>query len=196
MGAESETRRQQLRMIWPTRRPAPAPVPLEPGLVLRTYREGDQDGYLDLIELAGFGRWGLDRFRDYLDRTLPDGLFLVVDAAGGKIVATAQALHFAAGPQGFLQGELGWVAADPAYRGRGLGSAVCAAVTRRFLEAGYRRIFLKTDDFRLPALKTYLKLGYEPDLFATDMPERWRAICSQLNWPFAPHEWPGIEQAP
>ena len=50
-------------------------------------------------------------------------------------------------------GELGWVAGDPEHKGSGLGFAVCAAVTRRLLEIGYRNIYLLTDDFRLPAIK-------------------------------------------
>jgi mycothiol synthase len=63
-------------------------------------------------------------------------------------------------------------------------------VTQRFFQAGYRRIYLKTEDFRLPALKTYLRLGYEPLLYAPDMPERWRAICNRLGWPYTPEAWP------
>jgi mycothiol synthase len=192
MGQDATIKRPQLQMLWPSERlPAPAPVRLGAGLSLRAYREGDAEGFLDVMELAGFGRWDPERFRGYLHRILPEGLFFVVDEATGKIVATAQALH-GANDQHPFGGELGWVAGDPAYRGRGLGMAVCAAVTRRFLQAGYRRIYLKTDDFRLPALKTYLKLGYEPFLFAPDMAERWRAICGQLDWPFTPQEWPGV----
>jgi mycothiol synthase len=83
-------------------------------------------------------------------------------------------------------GELGWVAGDPEHRGRGLGLAVCAAVVARFLGAGYRRIYLRTDDFRLPAIATYLKLGFEPYLFTEGMAERWQRVCDQLGRPFRP----------
>lgn len=180
----------QLHMLWPWRqRPAPEPVALDAGLALRTYLEGDAEGYLDLIERVGWGRWERDRFRSYLHRTLPDGFFFVVDEETGRIVATAQALHGGTDQHPF-GGELGWVAADPDYQGRKLGRAVVAAVTARFLAAGYRRIYLRTEDFRLPALKTYLALGYEPLLYAPAMPGRWRAVCAQLDWPFTPEEWP------
>jgi mycothiol synthase len=80
-------------------------------------------------------------------------------------------------------GELGWVGADPEHKGKGLGRVVCAAVTTRFLRAGYKDIFLRTDDFRLPALKIYLSLGYEPFLFCNGMRQRWQDICTKLNWP-------------
>lgn len=86
-------------------------------------------------------------------------------------------------------GELGWVAADPAHAGKGLGYAVCAAVTARLLQAGYDNIHLYTEHWRLAAIKTYLKLGYLPFLFAPEMAERWRAVCIQLSWSFTPEQW-------
>jgi mycothiol synthase len=181
-------------MLWPAhRRAAPPPVSLAPGLKLRTYRPGDEEGWYAVMELAGFGQWDRERFLPYFRRILPEGLFFVEDTANGRLIATAQALHGQSDQHPF-GGELGWVAGDPAYRGRGVGLAVCAAVTQRFLEAHYTRIYLHTDDYRLPALKIYLKLGYEPYLFEPDMPERWRAVCSQLDWPFAPGEWSGMEE--
>jgi mycothiol synthase len=86
-------------------------------------------------------------------------------------------------------GELGWVASDPAHAGKGLGMAVCAAVTARLLQAGYRNVHLFTEFWRLPALKTYLKLGYVPFLYQEGMAARWQAICAQLGWPFTPEAW-------
>src|SRR5436309_9712621 len=138
MAQEPEVKRRQLQMLWPSHRLlAPPPVNLGSGLALRTYREGDAEGWIDVMELAGFGRWSLDRFRADLHRTLPDGMFFVVDEQTDRIVATAQALHHAS-DQHLFGGELGWVAGNPEYRGRGIGMAVCAAVTRRLLDAGYR----------------------------------------------------------
>jgi len=66
--------------------------------------------------------------------------------------------------------------------------AVCAAVVRCFADAGCRRIYLKTDDWRLAAIKVYLKLGFEPFLFLPDMRERWEAVCERLEWPFGREE--------
>jgi mycothiol synthase len=64
--------------------------------------------------------------------------------------------------------------------------AVCAAVTARLIAAGYRDIHLYTEHWRLAALKTYLKLGYVPFLYAERMAPRWAAVCEQLGWPFTP----------
>lgn len=195
MAEPSPPKRQQLQLLWPAHRLAAAPaVTLPSGLDLRTYRPGDEEGWYAVMAKAGFGHWDWERFLPFFRRLLPEGLFFGVDATTGQIVATAQALH-GMNDQHPFGGELGWVAGDPAYQGRRLGMAVCAAVTQRFLQAGYTRIYLKTDDFRLPALKTYLRLGYEPFLFATDMAERWQAVCGELGWPFTPADWPGPERS-
>ena len=111
---------------------------------------------------------------------------MVVHKESGKIVTTAMALRSDAYPAG---GELGWFAGDPAHAGKGLGLAVAAAVTAHFINVGCRNIHLYTEHWRLAALKTYLKLGYIPFLYTPEMPERWRAICAQLQWPFTPEAW-------
>ena len=113
---------------------------------------------------------------------------MAVDEESSQIVATAMALddHSELHPSG---GELGWLAGDPAHAGKGLGLAVCAAVTARFMGAGYRDIHLYTEHWRLAALKTYLKVGYIPFLYAPEMPERWQVICGRLQWPFTPEVW-------
>jgi mycothiol synthase len=67
-----------------------------------------------------------------------------------------------------------------------LGQAVCAAVVARYARGGYQRVFLNTDDFRLPAVKVYLKLGFVPFLHGPDMEARWRKVCAQLQMPFEP----------
>ena len=113
---------------------------------------------------------------------------MVVHEASNEIVASAMGLHDHSETHPF-GGELGWLAADPAHTGKGLGMAACAAVTARLIEAGYRNIHPYTEHWRLAALKTYLKLGYIPFLYAPEMADRWRVICAQLQWPFTPEVW-------
>jgi mycothiol synthase len=151
--------------------------------VLRTYRAGDQDEHIRVMRKAGFKNWSAKSIEESLPRCLPDGFFVVEHKADARLVATAMASHnpLEHHPSG---GELGWVAADPEHRGKGLGYCVCAAVTARFLQAGYKNLFLRTDDFRLPAIKTYLKLGWIPFLFAPDMQQRWISVCSKLGIDF------------
>jgi len=135
---------------------------------------------------AGFDGCDERLLRAGLLRTIPDGFFMVV--RGDEIAATAMA-HHNPSPLHPSGGQVSWVAADPAYRGRGLGFAVSAAVTARLLQAGYRRIYLETDDWRLPAIRMYLKLGYLPFLYRPNMRERWRTVCGQCDFPFEPERW-------
>ncbi|CAN5680460.1 hypothetical protein BH10CHL1_BH10CHL1_33950 [soil metagenome] len=190
---QTKPKPQQLRMVWPEQLlNTPPEIRLHEGYTLRTYQPGDEPGFYHVMDLAGFTGWDMEKLAPTLATILPDGWFLIVDQTSGEIVATTMATHH---PSEFhpFGGEMGWVAGHPAHAGKGLGKAVCAAVTRRFLSAGYKNIYLRTDDWRLPAIKTYLTLGYQPFLFAPDMMERWAAICGHLAWKFTPELWPKAE---
>jgi mycothiol synthase len=179
----------QLRMAWPAQRlVVPPEVRLPAGYALRTYRAGDEPRFYEVMALAGWPGWNEERLRPWRARILPEGWFFAVHAASDQIVATAMSVHDHQDWHPF-GGELGWVAGDPAHAGRGLGKAVVGAVTARLLGMGYRNIHLFTEDYRLPALRTYLKIGYVPMLYDADMPERWRAVCEQVGWPFTPEQW-------
>ena len=187
----SETAPQlQLKMVWPAHLlDSPPEVHVPDGYTLRTYQPGDEADFYKVMDLAGFKDWDDETLRPWLFKILPDGWFLIVHAASGEIVATAMANH---NPQELhpFAGELGWVAAHPEHAGNGLGLAVCASVVQRLLKAGYRTLYLNTDDWRLPAIKIYLKLGFVPFLYAPDMAERWQGVCQQLGWAFTPGDWP------
>ena len=172
----------QLQMVWPKRLlGAPPEVKLPEGYALRQYEPADADAHVALMRRAGFGHWDSEELAAAIPNIPPGGFFLVEHRATGRVVATAMAWHNPSDlhPYG---GELGWVAGDSQHKGKHLGLAVCAAATRRFLECEYREIYLKTDDFRLPAIKTYLRLGYQPLMFRDGMAARWEKVHRQLDW--------------
>jgi len=178
-------------MIFPERRLAELPpIRLPDGYAMRQYEARDAAAYVHLLQSAGF-EFAAEHLPIWLERVLPDGLFLVEHQRSGELAASAIAAHHPLELHPF-GGELGWVAAAPDHRGRGLGLAVCTAVLRRFAHAGYHRVYLRTDDFRLPALRIYLKLGFLPFLYADGIEERWQTICARLKWPFTPQEWPRV----
>lgn len=177
----SGPRPAQLHMVFPEdklERVSPPDIPA--GYRLRTFREGDEQAYIQLMRRCGFEGW--DAFASVLQMALPEGLFFIVHEASGEIVATAVSNHRPKSmhPSG---GELGWVAVDPDHRGKGLGRAVCSAVLRRMNRAGYSRVYLSTDDHRLAALKVYLKLGFVPFPVADDQEQRWRAVFNKAGAP-------------
>ena len=208
--ANPPARPGQLQMVWPASRlDAPPDARVPDGYRLRALGPADAAAHAELMRRAGFSEWTAEKLGPWLLKVLPDGLFGIEVKKGSGVfsrngpagccaektpdpfftlVATAMATHNPTEQHPF-GGELGWVAADPAHGGKGLGRAVCAAVVGRFLRAGYRRIYLKTDDWRLAAIKSYLKLGFVPFLHHPEMAERWRGVCEQLSWPFVPQEW-------
>lgn len=172
--------RPQLQMAFPERRFASPPEPAVPeGYRLRQLRTGEETTYIALMDKAGFGGNTPEGVKSALRRALPGGFFVIEHLATGALVATAQANHSPSSqhPNG---GALDWVAADPDHKGKGLGRVVTAAVTRLLIERGYRDIYLLTDDWRLPAVATYLGLGWEPLLNDPEMDARWTAVRAAL----------------
>ena len=179
----------QVQMIWPgARRQSPPTGKLPAGYHLRTFRPGDEAGFYAVMALAGWPGWDVAKLKPWLYRILPEGWFMAVHTQSNQIVATAMATHDPTWRSPFCA-ELGWVAADPAHAGQGLGTAVVAAATARMIAAGYAHIHLYTEPYRLAALKIYLKLGYLPFLSIPGETDVWREICEQLAWPYEPREW-------
>lgn len=174
----------QIQMIWPREKLSSPPTPMVPEgyelQVLDLTSPQLETEYIELIENAGFGHWDHNRVQQVLRSVLPDGLFGVIDTKSRRLVATALANHCPREhhPYG---GEMGWVAADPRHKGKGLGLCVSAAATARLISAGYRNVYLLTDDFRLPAIETYLRLGYKPLLFSEGVRERWEKVLANLG---------------
>ncbi|MBT3267381.1 GNAT family N-acetyltransferase [Candidatus Poribacteria bacterium] len=180
----------QLRMVWPAARVAcPPPVDVPPEYVLREYAPADEDRFYEIMHVAGWPGWDGARLRPTLSKVLPRGWFVVAERGTDIAVGTAMCLHNYKRVTPFW-GNLGWLACDPAHSGRGIGKALTAAVVSRFIEAGYERIDLYSEDSRLGALKTYLRVGFHPLLYADDMPGRWEDICRRIAWPFSPARWP------
>jgi len=74
-------------------------------------------------------------------------------------------------------------------QGMGLGKILCQHAMHYLIINGCKEIVLTTDDHRLPAIKTYLNLGYVPVISGLhtgqpideDMIKRWKDVYSKLN---------------
>lgn len=178
----------QLHMVWTsaTRRHCPAVSPAA-GYSTRTFQNGDEQGFLSLMSRLDFGPWDEAKLAYNLNKVIPDGWFFVTSASR-EIVATAMCLHNYSGDSPFT-GDVGWVACHPDHRGQGLGLCLCARVTQRFLDDGYTAIQLHTEYYRLPAIKTYLRLGYVPSAASSYVFGLWEDVCARLDWPLTPDAW-------
>ena len=161
------------------------PVSLPPGYTLATLAERTAADWIAVLNATGsLGTWDEKRARERLTDQRPvlqAGTYLILHAEAA--VATACTLPpTPAEPRA----ELGWVAVDPSHQGRGLGLQVCSAVLWYAKEHGYPATTLNTDDWRLAAIRTYLKLGFEPELTHDSHRARWQQIHHQLGRPRAP----------
>jgi len=171
----------QLRMVWPSLNHRPGEINLQEGYKIRTFREGDEEYYIKILNMSDLGSWNLERLkREILSNPLsPGGIYFAV--YDDVPVAVAAAFDKSSNKDTPI-GEIGWVASDIKHRGKSLGFAVCASAVNHLLDRGYENIYLLTDHWRLPAVKTYLKLGFEPERTASDARFMWSMLSEKLNW--------------
>jgi len=74
-----------------------------------------------------------------------------------------------------------------AYQGRGLGYQMTLHLLHDFVKNGFNTAILETDDYRRPALKTYLKLGFIPRIVHANQYARWEKIFAGLGLDPVPH---------
>lgn len=189
MNAEAD-RPPCLYLLWPRGKQDVPDVAVPAQYILRPFRSGDEPELLDLQSCDGDAMTN-DQWREYRDALLPNGLFLVEEVASRQLVATAGAVHNPNPGRYYFPfgGELGYLIVRPEHRRRGLGRAVCAAVVRRFLSAGYESIRVCVQEHRHAALRSYIRLGFEPFVHSATVEQRWRRVCGALNLPFSPELW-------
>lgn len=180
-----------LYLLWPRHKREIADQAVPTGYALRVYRESDEHELLQLLSADG-DSMSESAWRTYRDVLLPKGLFLVDDVQTRRLVATAGAVHNPNPGRYYFPfgGELGYLIVAPEHRRRGLGTLVCTAVVRRFIGADYDCIRVCVQEHRLPAIRTYLSLGFEPFIHSDAIEERWQRVYNALNMSFTPAVWP------
>ena len=158
-------------------------IELPGGFECRHYRDGDEDGWNRLMDEVFEREKGKSDFEKEMiagKAFRPERVWFI-ETDGPEIVATASAWYVPRyGPE---TGVLHWVAVRPDSRGRRLGRAVSLAAMHQAAREGRTCMVLSTDDYRAPAAKTYLRLGFRPLLRHESHAERWRRILAQLDWP-------------
>jgi mycothiol synthase len=181
-----------LYMVWPRSAiTVPLPTIVPDGYALGAYKDGDTQALSALFAQEG---WNVDdaEWRDYMERVLPNGLFILSHTASNQVVGTAGAIHNPRGGRYYFPfgGALAYLVVHPEHRGRHLGTMLAALVVQRLRAAEYEQIWVGVQGFRLPAIKTYLKLGFVPFLHQAGLAERWQRICEQIGWLYTPDAWP------
>lgn len=181
---------EQLMMV---RLAAPvADVPLPEGWTIRAMKPGEGEiwaricggEFWDPAQMGDEERWQHTMASD--PGVHVENVFFVCDETGEPVAtATARLLdkvkRAAFPPTLQPLGYLHYVAAVPRSRGKGAGSAVTAHVLRRLADLGFPDCVLTTDDHRLAAIRSYLRLGFLPVLHGEGMRERWQAVLGLLG---------------
>lgn len=172
----------QLIMFWRSDQPLKERR-LTPGYRLRTYREGDTLEYIrvcaDGLNKENWTERDFQREMVEQDGFIPEALFLA-EKDDGEIVGTASGRT----PWPTISDDIAYlhmVSVIPEHRGKGLGQALTASVQRFMLDKGKSGVVLQTDDFRLPAFKSYLSLGFRPIVPDRQHQFRWQLVLRALG---------------
>ena len=111
---------------------------------------------------------------NYPDLKPQEDLVFVRDVKGERVATVAFVLHKDGA------GYVHTVCCKEAHRGKGIGDAMNSFALSRLEDRGAVYEYLTTDDFRLGAIKTYLRAGFEPCIDTDEMKERWANVLAKL----------------
>jgi mycothiol synthase len=173
-----EASQPQLFMRQPDLSDLPPALPLEPGYVLRRAVPADHEQLAGLLSEAFGDSWDAQRVAgEFSAGNGVEDTYVVAAPAG--VVATAAARRL---PDRYPDaGYVHYVGARISERGKRLGEVVTRRVLVHFAAEGLHQAVLETDDFRLPAIWTYLRLGFVSEPRAADDVVRWSRVLRNLT---------------
>lgn len=158
----------------------PTEMSLPAGYTLRPYDAAtDRPSLIATLADSFQEHWDEARLDRELTAT-PDVHVVYVIAHGDRVVGTA-ASRFV--PERYPDaGYVHWVGVATDHLRHGLASALLARVLQDFADRGYPSAVLETDDFRIPAIRAYLRFGFLP-VYAVrdeDHRERWAQVFPNI----------------
>jgi len=147
---------------------------------LKTFDGSDEyrDRWCEIM-LDGFG-WQMDR--EGFDKCLNDhgkydpGLVFFIDCGDESAASITVIPH-----DDISEGYIHMVACKKKYQGKGLGGLMNTVAVRAMMQRGLKTAYLTTDDFRIPAIRSYLRAGFCPDIIDESHRERWNSIMKTID---------------
>lgn len=167
---------RQLRMHRPDLNAEPAVYP--PGYRFRRARWDDRAGLIAVLDPSfdDFG-WNEDKLKaECLEH--PRGLGCYLVEGPDRIAAAVTGLVSIEDP---TEGYVHFLGVHPDERGHRLGQLILVDLFGVFRENGMSSTILDTDDWRVPAIKSYVNLGYVPRIVEDGQVERWETALSFLD---------------
>lgn len=158
-----------------------AEVSVPPGYLIRRFRAGDEAALADIF---ADGKLGLETIeavqREYIGHPAfrPERVFLL--ECQERVVGSAAMWTSAGDPK---HAYLHMLAVLHAHRSKHLGWALTASSARQAYREGFDTQRLFTDDWRLPAIRLYLDMGYYPLYVDDTHRRRWSELAIRLQRP-------------
>ncbi|MBK1879090.1 GNAT family N-acetyltransferase [Pelagicoccus mobilis] len=146
---------------------------------LRRFREGDEAAWCRVIGQAFGGQRTIEYFEENMVQYAGARLERIYFIEDENEVVCATAAAYGDDEIGYVH----YVGLADGYEGKRLGYWVCLAVLHDFRDRGCSACYLKTDDFRTPALKTYARLGFKPKVVHENQIARWRKVAETIDCP-------------
>ncbi len=156
------------------------PVELPAGYAVRHFRDGDEQAWEKIIAESFNRKDNSDKFEDRMRKDTacrPERVLFIT--YNDEPVATASAWYKE--KFGADAGYIHMVGVLPGHQGRRLGYWVNMAALQQFVAENRKSAVLQTDDSRLAAIKTYIRLGFEPYLIHENQRDRWHEIFAALG---------------
>ena len=159
-------------------------TPVPEGYSKFTFIRGGKAGMTEEEYIKGWfevcPKWTVPEFEHfYNDDKIPDdGYFLILDK-DNKIVGHSN-VQLNEHKEGTA--TVHFVEVKTSEKGKRLGYVATEMVLDYVDSHNILTTYLTTDEFRIPAIKIYLKLGFKPVMWDGDMRERWFPILKQLGY--------------
>ncbi|SFT02520.1 GNAT family N-acetyltransferase [Paenibacillus sp. BC26] len=151
---------------------------LPSGYAVRSLQPGDQKEWERIINDSFGGEHPFEKEMASDEPYKPERVWFITDERNVPI-ATASAWYRPQYKES--TGYLHMVGLLQSQGGKKLGLYVSLAALLHMVQEGFTRAVLNTDDFRIPAVKTYLNLGFVPVFTDGGHHERWQALANKLN---------------
>ena len=169
-----ENHEKQLVMRWTDDGAEAVEVALPDGWQVKRLPELE-DGVEHWLDIVQYGLSGKREDAAYYRSTMlehpgyreSDCLFVLVNGVPAGTVTVIDE-----GGKGYIH----MVACRKDYRGRGVGTLMNRLAVGELKRRGLKTATLTTDDWRVPAIRGYLRSGFVPDENTEDFRERWAAV--------------------
>jgi mycothiol synthase len=158
----------------------PPTVCLPENYTIRNYLDGDENAWGEIMSEAFQPYWDAGKFLIYYKPHFgfsPERVFFVCH--NGRPIGSACAFSWPGLSKD--QGYIHMVGVLKEHCGKGLGYWLTVSCLKVFSDQGFSSVMLQTEDFRIPAIKHYLNLGFSPVLIKENQREIWAGIFRLID---------------